>query len=1445
MSVFSTRLFPPRSEGQGTLAPRPLFIAGMISPVEGGDAGINIAVAEGDPSGLLTVIDPYLEMQEGDRVTVIVEGERVLELPVGPSDVGKRLFFYLPKAQFQPEWVENIHFQLLRFGATVPEESVPLRLRVKLNLPGGVDKEPHLPGHSELLRPQVPQDIIDNGVDAEWAAKGVPVTIAHYPDRAARDTVVLRWGSVRIPRLISEDEAQDKEPIQIVVDQAAILAGGDSDALELIYEVFDEVWNYSSDWSRSTSLKVEAGAWRLAPPIIKEAVNGEIDLIALGPKDVTVQVTMDGEPFALGDTIEFTWIGTPKMGAPLVHTESVLINNLPKVLDLKVPNADIRAIASGTGDTAYVLRKADGGPALSSKRTFAKIVGELSELPSPNILEAVGALLDSRLEHAWVRLGPYPGMAVGDVVNLIWQGTRADGRPYVHEEQLDVSQGAVDKSIDILVNAEHISVLDNGSLSLYYRVSNERAVTYDVRESARSYFNVLNVRHELPAPVVEEADGDVLDPEVITPNGATLRVDYAETEAGDVLTYYWQSVYAEGTTSDWVPITQASKGLPVRFRIASSLIEVSRGTTINTLYSLKRADQTRISSVFELYIGKPIPVAITSVIDSWGQVVEGGFTVDTAVTLSGTARVAMSVELLDGESVLGQAGANEQGVWRFPMVNLAPKRYDLKARALYGNGMESQVWGFTVVVDVIPTITGVADSRRNIANGGATVDTSVTLSGSASVGQEIELFEGAASWGRVKVDSEGNWRLPKAGLVTRSYSLMAKALYGDGHESELRTFQVVTEVSPTITSVKDSRGELQEGKTTVDTLVTLAGKASIDQPLEVLDGMDVLDTVQSDDQGNWTLILRALAVKAYSIKVRALYGNGAQSAARTFRVVDYVFPTLDSVRDSKGEIADGGATADTSVSLGGEASANEEVEIFEGATSRGRVRVGAGGDWTLPLTGLTPKTYGFKAKAVYGEGEESVVRTFTVFADIKPSIASVKDSRGEVAEAGTTVETSVALTGKASISQQVELFDGATSLAKVTANAGGDWNHSLQGLVVRGYKLKAKALYGAGHESDIRSFSVVADVAPTLTSVKDAKGEVVEGGFTFDGSVSVSGKASIGQRVEVFDDATTRGTALVNGSGGWTLKLTGLTVKQYRVKAVALYGSGQESAVRRFEVRQGATPAITRVVDSAGSVIGNGGRTYETALTLQGTAQGGQQVQILDNGAVQQTVAVAANGSWQVSLAGLSSMQHNFSAKGLYGSQPVSAAWRVIVEARPPLRIDTSAMTLSGRIYVNASNGQGPSNRPGGTSGQRTASGGVPPYTYRSSNQAVASVNADNGTVLSVGNGSTTITVSDKAGQTAKYTVNVSGVIRMNYKGQWQFASAFRIATSEATLREIYNQYGGGGITRVGLPGGNYFTSNSEHHPWPIAKGVYLNMDNGAKGWEAQLGRSFHVIQIS
>ena len=383
MTTFRPFLFPVFEYAASPLALRPPLVADMTHPIVDGDGGISIAVVTDDEQGVLCVINPYGHMQAGDKIDIYLDTVPVFHLEVLADDVNQRLFFYLPATLFVPGWIEEFYYRLQRNGEATPDDpSTPLRLLVKLNRPGGIDKKPHLPdGHSELHHVQLPPEVIDQGVDAEWAKKGVPVTIPFYPEITAHDTILMHWGSTALaPHTVTEAQAAGTEPIEIIADQAAILNGGDSDALVLRYDIYDRVWNWAVRHSQSTRVRVEAGAGRLDAPIIKESVNGVIDLKQLNQQDVTVQVHIQDGDFKIGDTITMTWIGTPPVGKPLIYTVSWTVDNIPSIHDFKVPYADVRAIAMGSADASYVLTKANGNPPLSSKRAFADVIGDVYAL---------------------------------------------------------------------------------------------------------------------------------------------------------------------------------------------------------------------------------------------------------------------------------------------------------------------------------------------------------------------------------------------------------------------------------------------------------------------------------------------------------------------------------------------------------------------------------------------------------------------------------------------------------------------------------------------------------------------------------------------------------------------------------------------------------------------------------------------------------------------------------------------------------------------------------------------------------------------------------------------------------------------------------------------------------------------------------------------------------
>ncbi|MGT0193871.1 Ig-like domain-containing protein, partial [Burkholderia pyrrocinia] len=90
------------------------------------------------------------------------------------------------------------------------------------------------------------------------------------------------------------------------------------------------------------------------------------------------------------------------------------------------------------------------------------------------------------------------------------------------------------------------------------------------------------------------------------------------------------------------------------------------------------------------------------------------------------------------------------------------------------------------------------------------------------------------------------------------------------------------------------------------------------------------------------------------------------------------------------EIPNGGTTVSTTVTLTGTATANLQVEIFDGAVSKGPAPVNASGIWTLPVTGLAVGPHSFTAKATYGSFPVSPARTLTVAEPLKIDQTTMK-----------------------------------------------------------------------------------------------------------------------------------------------------------------------------------------------------------------------------------------------------------------------------------------------------------------------------------------------------------------------------------------------------------------------------------------------------------------------
>ncbi|QXI13598.1 hypothetical protein [Pseudomonas zeae] len=205
------------------------------------------------------------------------------------------------------------------------------------------------------------------------------------------------------------------------------------------------------------------------------------------------------------------------------------------------------------------------------------------------------------------------------------------------------------------------------------------------------------------------------------------------------------------------------------------------------------------------------------------------------------------------------------------------------------------------------------------------------------------------------------------------------------------------------------------------------------------------------------------------------------------------------------------------------------------------------------------------------------VRTYTVknVVEVLPTIESIKESPGgdEIPHGSPTVKTAVTLSGKATPGKKIDLANNGVVMpnTEIQVDPEGEWTFQLTGLVAgTTYKLRARRKDGA--ISDARDVVVVELIDPTLDHVLDDKGmEVPDSEATFTTKLKLKGKASLGQKIEIFDgvwpDAESKGIAAANEiTGLWDIDIN-VTEGTRRLYVESLYHSGLvHSNVRNLNV---------------------------------------------------------------------------------------------------------------------------------------------------------------------------------------------------------------------------------------------------------------------------------------
>ncbi|RBL67905.1 hypothetical protein C3E98_029260, partial [Pseudomonas sp. MWU13-2625] len=252
----------------------------------------------------------------------------------------------------------------------------------------------------------------------------------------------------------------------------------------------------------------------------------------------------------------------------------------------------------------------------------------------------------------------------------------------------------------------------------------------------------------------------------------------------------------------------------------------------------------------------------------------------------------------DGNTVKGEATVNlTTGLWELTMTGLSVAAHSFTATALYGSGQVSAAWTLTVTANTALTITSVKDqSNWNIPDNGHTVHTSVTLTGSAPVGQKVEVFLGTISKGLAEAGPDGIWTRTVSGLTLNVlHTLKAVGQYANNPTSNLWRLTALNGVSPAITAAHDSKGQpISNGGNTVDRTVRLTGTANKFLEVEIYDGATSTGKkARANDKDIWTIELTGLTIARHDYKAKALYGSGTESGVWTLTVMPPVFLVED------------------------------------------------------------------------------------------------------------------------------------------------------------------------------------------------------------------------------------------------------------------------------------------------------------------------------------------------------------------------------------------------------------------------------------------------------------------------------------------------------------------------------------------------------------------------
>jgi len=592
---------------------------------------------------------------------------------------------------------------------------------------------------------------------------------------------------------------------------------------------------------------------------------------------------------------------------------------------------------------------------------------------------------------------------------------------------------------------------------------------------------------------------------------------------------------------------------------------------------------------------------------------------------------------------------------------------------------------------------------------------SQVLSGSCSMDSTVTI---STSTGTVSDGdcSDGTWSLDAISLAEGANTITVTATDGAGNAaSDSMTITLDTSLrSVAITYLQGGRttSPFKAGILAITATFEVAPTGTPQIAIDQAGTNDLTATDMSGSGTTWT----------YTYTVNAAGGGNADGAATITlsNIVptgggiygtpsDRVFtidttaaapsvPDLAAADDTGAFNNDDITSKTTGLHFSGTAESNATVELFDGVASLGTVNADVSGNWTITVD-LSSGAHSINAvqtdaagNVSPASGNLSLTIDTSASAPSAPDLDAADDTGSSNSDNLTNKTSGLTFSGTSENSATIRLYDGATQLGSTTADGSGNWTVDLS-LSAGSYSIHAEQTDLAGNVSPASgALALTIDAsAPSAPSVPDFDAADDTGSSNSDNitkqtsGLTFSGTAENNASIELFDGATSLGTATADGSGIWTIDI-GLAEGTHLINARQTDTAGNvSSASGNLSVTVDSTASAPSIPDLASDDDTGASNTDNitnttTGLTFSGTAENNASIEIFNGAASLGTTTADGSGNWTIDLA-LGAGTYSINAV-----QTDPAGNTSVASGNLPLAIDTTNPVISSVSPASSAN---------------------------------------------------------------------------------------------------------------------------------------------------------------